>query len=396
MVSFLINCSKASFSRSSPTPATDMEQKQAEDLLGEQAGESQGEQVADPNDGSSSTTDNRSPFPEDLISDDCNTTKTIDYDPKSGKAPGAAITVNGSFCPNISHSLSILFIIDNSASMGKHFNNKTFKDEDGNDPQINNSCGRLRAAKAIIKKFQSERYEKVDVEISVISFASTTIEAKTLKKVSTSIFCETIIQGPKYNQPGGITKLGIIGSTNYEDPFKRARQLLDQKEGKKIVYFITDGNPNTPGPESNGIKKGIEAAQKLRKEVDNTTINALFLKASNPEEAKGILEEMTGKKDRVLLATDANELEKRIIEFPVLDLQPSTLKGTLTISPSSPKPIEITMSEDQNVKGKWDWTTEPFIPQGREGETVKNIVKVNVKDNLDNIHEATVTVSFAQ
>jgi hypothetical protein len=77
--------------------------------------------------------------------------------------------VEGEFCPTATNELTVVFVVDYSASMGKHVNKEASEEREGNDPQIDGSCGRLRAAEAIIAKLQAERSSGDQINVAANS-----------------------------------------------------------------------------------------------------------------------------------------------------------------------------------------------------------------------------------
>jgi hypothetical protein len=353
--------------------------------------------------------DTRVPFRHDLQLA-CEDNKVIEMSPLNPEQARIGTSIKGELCPNITHTLHILFIVDNSGSMGRHRDPKLGQEMPGNDPQLKDAvgkptCGRLRAARAVIDMLKNPSYANVSTTISLISFASKVIENKTIKKiedpldgslVNEKVFCETVIQGATYAQPGGLVIPGVTAATNYQEPLNAGEQLLKNLQGQKVVYFITDGNPNEPGTEAFGIAAGIKAGEQLRSNVANSVINALFLAATNPAEAQDILAKVSGDKSRVLLASNSNELEKKIIEFPPLGFLPGSGKGSLTIAPYPEEPLNVAIATHPQQADRWVYETEPFILHGKAGEVVDNIVKISATALDGKVYQATITVRYKQ
>ena len=79
--------------------------------------------------------------------------------------------VKGRFCPQAKNKLTVLFVVDYSGSMGRHVPVQGQAEIPGNDPQIAGSCGRLRAAQAIVSKIRAEKVPTDSVEIGMVPFA---------------------------------------------------------------------------------------------------------------------------------------------------------------------------------------------------------------------------------
>ena len=352
-------------------------------------------------------TDSGKPFTQDFALG-CEENKIIQLGPLTPDQARVGTTITGEFCPTITHELNILFIVDNSGSMGRHLDTETMSEQTGNDPQTvdGNSqptCGRLRAARAVIRKFQEDAYKDLKTTISVISFASDVVATSSIKTldealseslISEKIFCETVIQGWQYSQPGGLTVPGINSSTNYQAPLNRAQTMLKDVTGQKLVYFITDGNPNTPGPEANGIALGIAAGLQLRNAVPDLSINAMFLKALNPDEAKNILAQLTGSQDRVLIADNPDDLEKKIVEFPPVGFSPDSAKAVLNVAPYPEEQLKVGVVADPQKIGTWVYKTQPFILQGKSGDVVDNVVAISAQGLDGKEYRATITIQY--
>ena len=336
----------------------------------------------------------------------CDENKEVDLQIPGTDKARVATTIRGQFCPEEKKALSLVFVVDNSGSMGKHRDSGAAQDSAGNDPQTTDAsgaatCGRLKAARSVIAMLQGDSFKDVAITMQVISFASDVIANKQLKAagdalnsklVTDKIFCETVIQGPSYAQPGGISPSGIVASTNYQAPLQAAEAYLKGLGGKSLIYFITDGNPNVPGNESQGIQAGIDAGTHLRATIPDLVFNAVFLAATNPDQAKSILAQVAGDASHVLLASDASELEKKIVEFPAISFAPSDAKANLTVAPYPAEPLGIAVVADPSKANIWDYQTQPFVLQYKDGETVDNVVTISAKANDGQVYKASITI----
>lgn len=336
---------------------------------------------------------------------ECESTKTMQFTPKEPRGNKYGVVLTGQFCQSSASDLYILFIVDNSASMGKHFSGILAKK--GNDPQVKDdkglpTCGRLRGAKAILKKFQDPGLAHVKTRIGVLSFASRVIEAKEIKEpnapiteslVSDKPFCETINQ-PGISQPGGIVVPGILYETNYEAALLKAKDVLQNIPGQKLIYFITDGEPTDPGSGDLPLARAIEAANKLRTEVKDLTINAIFLNADNPTNAKETLGKITADPKRVLLAANPDEIATKIVEFPPVGFVESSLKASLLVSPYPEEPLAAEFTKHPTKNNVWIYKTKPFLLLGKPGEIVDNVVKVGAKALDGSNIQTTITIKF--
>jgi hypothetical protein len=239
-------------------------------------------------------------------------------------------------------------------------------------------------------------------KIGVISFASHVIEAKEIKGPNASIteslvsgkpFCETINQ-PGISQRGGILVPGISGTTNYEAALLKAKDVLQNIPGQKVIYFITDGEPTNPGSSAFALAKALEAASKLRNEVKDLTINAIFLNADYPNNAKATLGQITADPKRVLLAANPDEIAAKIVEFPPVGFVASSLKVSLLVTPYPEEPIAAEFTQHPTKNNVWIYKTNPFFLLGKPGEIVDNIVKVGAKGLDGSNIQTTVTIKF--
>jgi hypothetical protein len=84
------------------------------------------------------------------------------------EAKSSKILINGEFCPQAPARLNIAFLIDFSLSMYNEKENR------GNDPIVDGSCGRLDAARAIINSHKENIVdEEAKISVSVVQFSST-------------------------------------------------------------------------------------------------------------------------------------------------------------------------------------------------------------------------------
>jgi von Willebrand factor type A domain len=338
----------------------------------------------------------------------CETAKTFRFAPTAPEKSRFGGVVTGEFCHTPANQLYVLFIVDNSASMGKHLasvNPSVIKD--GNDPLVmdaNNqpTCGRLRGAKAVIKKFQDPSLANFKTRMGVLSFASDVIETKEIKTevaplsenlVSEKIFCETIntLATP---QPGGITVPGIDGRTNYQAALLRAKDMLQNITGPKLIFFITDGEPTVPSNTKEATSQAIAAAEKLRAEVKGLTINAISLKSDDSEMAKDTLSKITGDAKNVFLAANPDDIAKKIIEFNPEGFSTNTIKASLTIKPYPEEPLKAELTKHPTKSNVWIYKTQPFLLLSKPGETTDNVVQVTAQTLDGTDYKSTMTIQF--
>ena len=351
--------------------------------------------------------DTNAPLTTSAYSLGCEPTKTFAFAPTEPRGGRFGIALTGEFCQQASNDLYVLFIIDNSTSMGKHYSSFFLKE--GNDPQVTDAtntptCGRLRGVRAILKKFQDPSLANLKTRIGVISFATNVIEAKEIKSaadpispnlVSEKIFCATVSQtGVIPSQPGGLDIPGESYLTNYEAALLKAKDMLQNIPGQKVIYFITDGEPTAPTNLTVATMQGIAAAEKLRSEVKNVTVNAVFLKASDPVKAKEILAKITADPKRVLLASNPDEIASKLIEFQPLGFIDGSLKASLSVNPKAAEPLKAELTKHPTKANSWTYKTEIFPLSGKPGQVVDHIVTVGAKALDGTSLQSTITIQY--
>lgn len=316
--------------------------------------------------------------------------------------------VKGQFCPTAQNTLTVLFVVDFSGSMGSHYPGVGEPLHPGYDPQVSGSCGRMRAAQAILGKIKSARKNGDKVLVGMVPFAGGIVTEKLLKmvdaeefevQVNKDSFCQYVIQHPSFGidpqNPGGMQSPGIDSSTNYTAAFTAAKSLLSGMYGRKEVFFLTDGEPTSGGADP--VQAGIDAGADLRASVDNLTLNALIL-GEPPASAEQVLVGVAGSQDRVRKAANADELAEQIMTFPEASIDESTGKATLTIPPYEPE-ADVALrylSRDSQQPGVWIYETQPFVLLGKPGEEVLHTVTVTAKGADGSTHQSTVKIRYRQ
>ena len=322
--------------------------------------------------------------------------------------------VKGKFCPQAKNKLTILFVVDYSGSMGRHVPEQGQAEIPGNDPQIDGSCGRLRAAQAIISKIRSEKVATDSVEIGMVPFAGGIVTSKIVsiidlesfeKIVSKDTFCQYVVQGPSFGydpaNPGGIEgPAGFLGlgrvdsSTNYTAAFTAAQSMLQGVYGRKVTYFISDGQPTSGGADP--VLAGIAAGKMLRESVDNLVLNGLLLGQTGPQ-AMDVLAQVAGSPDRVRRADNADELAKEILEFPEASIDEQSGRATLTVVPYPAADLGLRyLTKDPASAGVWVYETQPFVLLGKPGQVTLNEVIVTAKGTDGSTHSAKVVIRYRQ
>lgn len=325
--------------------------------------------------------------------------------------PEVVTTVSGRFCPKSTEGkTTVLFVVDYSGSMGRHILGPNSKaDPNGNDPQVNGSCGRLRAAEKIIASLDGY----TNVRLGMVPFAGGIVTNKVIyledmasfrDKVTAQNFCQYVVDTPQRfgldpQNPGGIQS-DVGGLTNYGAAFRATQTMLENVYGKKTVYFISDGEPTTTGngnfsiPE--GTAAGIAAGQSLRNTVNNLTLNALLLGDIGPQ-GKQVLIDVAGSPDRVRQSEDADQLATQVDNLPETEIDESTALATLFADPYGTHNLGFeTFNRDPQAPQEWVWKTSPFVLLGIKGQVVDNIVTVEAKGLNGETFQSKITIQYAR
>lgn len=298
--------------------------------------------------------------------------------------------LSGEFCPaSASAELRVLFVVDFSASMGRHDMPQTGQmDKKGNDPVLNGTCGRYEAVKTILEMIKSKAKSTTKIEVGMIPFSSGVVTPYQVKpiafeqfmtqNVSVEHICRFVLQSnTKYNtEPGATPNVpgSYDASTRYEQPLTLAKDWLLEKKLNTILYFITDGEPTDAG-------SGKAAAQALA-QVPNLTANSLLL-SHEAANARAVLEELTPghDPDRVKEVKDASMLKVVIEQFEDPELNVNDAGAILKIAPYPSTEIGLVpLASGQKLEkvagNRYKYVVQPFTLLGRPGETVNNFVEV--------------------
>jgi hypothetical protein len=321
--------------------------------------------------------------------------------------------VKGKFCPSSSKQLKVLFVVDMSGSMGAHRpTHGQFKGQNhpGYDPQINGSCGRMRAALAIMDRMAAEVAPGDDVQVGMVAFAGGILSKKFIDltnfsqfrgMINKDTFCQYVTQGSSWGydpqNPGGIDgQSGLFGlgsvdsSTNYRAAFQAANTVLAPEYGRKVVYFISDGEPTSGGVDP--VQAGIDAGAALRSNVDNLSLNALLLGNPGPH-AQQVLEAVAGSPNRVRRAENADELAESILNFPVASIDPSTALAHLTIQPYPTSEIGFKYFREA-APNVWEYETNSFVLLGIPNTATVNLLEVTAEGTDGSTHAAVFRIRF--
>lgn len=375
----------------------------------------------------------------------------IDEDPKTPEDAKYETSIKGKICPSTNteeQKIKLLFVVDYSGSMGAHTTMKEYFESigqtapevystekaTGNDPLIGDGegvCGRLEAAKQILKQYEN----RSNVEVGFIPFAST-VEADYLRplrpladfntELGPELFCKYIMAEEKYEGQEGsrgaikkITPTGIgLGQrpdmTNYQAAFEEAERMVKDTYGKKLVYFISDGQPtltnDTPmfslGFDLESVKeKSIQAGKNLRNNVPNLNLYGIILGEGNSE-AEAILNEIAGGdgsdesytttiKDVNVFIDNPSDPDFFTIPEVTTELAPDTAKAILQVEPYEKKDIGLLKFEKLD-DGTWEYETNPFFLMGLPGSTVDNVLTIKVEDSSGYPLESKVTIRYTR
>lgn len=310
-----------------------------------------------------------------------------------------SVRLEGEFCGipdgSASAKLTMLFVLDVSGSMRD------------NDPLVGDSCGRLAAGIAIVNKLEQELRDGVEINVGLLAFGSQAlplVEPQPLASFKTQLTSATLCRDDGRG-------------TNYEAAFAGAKDALDDVEGNKAVYFISDGLPTESGTgiltglggfgDAKAIyEAGAKAAAELRG-LPDLTLNTIFLGAGSGTggldtagyDAQSYLEEITGDKDRVRLVTSADDLAAEIVKFDTpeaVTLDKDSVSATVSAPAFGKTPIKVASLEPAPGRdGVWTFVTEPFTLFGTKQKAVANEVVLTVKGGDGKDYRATAVINFA-
>jgi hypothetical protein len=282
----------------------------------------------------------------------------------------------------------VLFVIDFSGSMTGPF-------EGPNDPGDN--CGRMRAVQALMEKFKATP-DGVKQRFGLVSFSNDA-------RIKVPFGDHGALSGT-LNPDTWCGSDGGTARTNYKAAFDAANAALDDVEGRKIVYFISDGSPTLGG--GGGLSNeaaGLKAAEGMRKsQGDDLTFYAVFLGyqagaqggATNPQ---GYLEQLTGDKDRVRVVGGAEELVLAVQELTIepAAMKKSSAKAQHTGGGADASVPLASFGKSKKRPGRFAWMTEPLTLRGEPGATTSNVVTVTASsvdgEVLTSVAEIAYTVN---
>lgn len=326
------------------------------------------------------------------------------------QGPGSmTVSLEGEFCglPEkvATGAVTVLFAVDMSGSMSL------------SDPVQNGTCGRFKAAQALLEKLAKSAQAGVDVKVGLETFGN---DASVVAAVT------NLAQFQANLTPDLICRQDA-GGTNYEAAFQIAQAELQAKEGQKVVYFISDGLPSVSNQTRGGVpggaftqpganlsqvyEAGIRAAESLR-QVGGLMLNAIYLDSAAAraqsqqfnggqpvEEPSAYLEKIAGSKDRVRLVTSAAELADQITTFENpsdLALNTSSVKGEVTAGSLGSQDVKLrSITKDPSRPGIWLFVTEAFKLYSKNGTSIENRVTLSVNGADGKTYKATAVINFS-
>ncbi len=307
-----------------------------------------------------------------------------------------SLVVDGEFCgvPGKTETgkLTAFFILDFSGSMQQ------------NDPIVAGSCGRLKAAQAIVSKLESSLKDGVELSAGLLQFGDRALppfnpeDLDSFKSHLTEAkFCEN-----------------TRSATNYQAAFEAAKEVLAKVDGQKVIYFISDGMP-TVSANSNGTvftgqidtvvyEDGVKAAASLR-ELKDMTLNAVYLGANQGLDGapasfvpETYLEQITGDKKNVKLANNADALAAEIVKFEtpdVSELDTASVKGEVSAEGFTTRSFAVkNLVKDPTKAGVWTFSTDAVELFASNTKAVANKIKISIKGSDGKVYDALATVTL--
>ncbi len=315
-------------------------------------------------------------------------------------------SISGEFCPQSNRLVNILFVVDFSASMGRHQPETGGPVQDGNDPLVNGACGRLAATQAIISKMKSLAKPGDTIRVGMIPFAGDVVRSFVIPGTSLASFeqamtperfCRYVLQGEQYRTPGAMTRgeaSGADSSTNYRAAFAAATGAMNRAQGRNMIYFITDGEPTTPKP--NPVEVATAAANQLRREIPNLTFNGIILGSQRPA-AEQVLNVVTGSPERVRYAAQAADLANEITQFADarIDVNHPGNTGWVFVDPYPVQKLGLANLVEASPQ-LYTYKTQPLVLLGIPGQTILNRVVVEARGFDGSTHRSVVIIRYRQ
>ncbi len=307
-----------------------------------------------------------------------------------------SLVVDGEFCgiPGNTETgkLTVFFVLDFSGSMQQ------------NDPIEAGSCGRLKAAQAIVSKLESSMKDGIELSAGLLQFGDKALPAFNPEALNTfkshlteAKFCEN-----------------TRSATNYQAAFDATKEVLAKVDGPKVIYFISDGMPTVSANSSGNIftgkidnkvyEDGIASAKSLRT-LKDLTLNAVYLGANEGLEGapdsfapESYLEQITGDKKNVKLASNADALAAEIVKFEtpdVSELDTASVKGEVSADGFTTRTFVVkNLVKDPTKDGVWTFSTDAVELFTSNSKSVANNIKITIQGSDSKIYEALATVTL--
>jgi hypothetical protein len=308
---------------------------------------------------------------------------------------GPTVQVVSEFCPEIQEAKEriVMFIVDFSGSMIAEHGDIS-QPLPPSDPSIQNSCGRLRAAEALITKIQQAQ--------SVVSYRIALVGFGTFAQLKVPLV--SIEQFTNYLNHDTFCGAYVDGLTNYQEAFDVAHKALQNQKSPVSAFFISDGRPTKYSNSLFGIddpivakEKGREAAHDMRAEIADFTLKGILL-GQDPQanELLGYLAQLTGDSKSVRQAENADDLVTQIIGLGL----PGALMRERTATArqkylNGERPVDLeTFSEHPSKNRVWTYMTKPFELMGQRGLTVANSILVTARRIDNQVLESKFVIDY--
>lgn len=300
---------------------------------------------------------------------------------------GVDLVVQGEFCPQAPAELDLVFLVDFSLSM---YNEKESR---GNDQVVDGTCGRLKAANAIIDKHrENTANQNAKIKVAIIQFSAEHLKTIPLTDIDHLEDARTV-----ENFCGG------VAGTNYKVAFDEAAKLLEKENGTKVLYLISDGLPTEGGGGDRGnFPRHLEAAQTaadaMRSAVANLTFNTVFLQGNSTVDDKDVdpkefLVKLTGAADRVKIADNADDLSAEILALkaPPVDLDTTKAQAVLKADGVEDQLVEFAAFAPAAGKDQiWTFRTEEF--EAFPGAKKESHLSVSAPDKTGQKYQLDFTI----
>ncbi len=300
----------------------------------------------------------------------------------------AKMVLQGEFCPQAPAELDLVFLVDFSLSMYNAAESR------GNDQVVDKTCGRLKAATAIIDRHvKNVADQKAKIKVGIIQFASNLIKSIPLTDIK-----DLDAERTSDNFCGG------VDGTNYKAAFEGATAMLKDDKATKVIYLISDGLPTEGGGGARGnFQRHLDAADlaadAMRGAVANLTFNTIFLGDPASDDLKELkpkdfLVKLTGSEERVKIAANADDLTSEILalEAPPVDLDTKSAVATLSAEGIGDTPVAFEAFAQANDKDQvWTFRTAEF--KAFPGKNKASALSVSALDKTGQKYELNFNIA---